>query len=70
MFVCTYVLLVWAKAPIEKMPDRARTAPGRNQFLFAMGSKEDKVLPNEADKSEKYDIELLFNIVISSAVQN
>jgi hypothetical protein len=70
IFVCTYVLLVWAKAPIEKMLDRARTAPGRNQFLFAMGLKEDKVLPNEADISEKYDIELLFNILISSTVQN
>jgi hypothetical protein len=28
MFVCTYVLLVWAKAPIDKTPVRATSTTG------------------------------------------
>jgi len=43
---------------------------GRNQFSLPGVLEEDKVLTNDADISEKYDIELLFSIVISSAVQN
>ena len=63
MFVCTYVLLVCAKAPIERIPERAPTT--------RMRLKEDEALRGDGKASRTYDIKLLLSILlITSAALN
>jgi hypothetical protein len=63
MFVCTYVLLVCAEAPIERSPETP-TPRVRNQYFRATGLKESETVRNEGKALRKCDIKLLLNIVI------
>jgi hypothetical protein len=56
--------------PIDKMAERVPTATARNQFFPVTRLKGGENLRDETETSRKYKINLLFNIVISSAIEN